>query len=1068
VIACSSCGQENPDGFRFCGACASSLELPASAEVVRKTVTLVFSDIAGSTAMGEGRDPEAIRGAMDRYFAEMRQIVDRHGGIVEKFVGDAVMAAFGIPVVHEDDALRAVRAAAEMRDRLTSLNEELEPTWGVRLNARIGVNTGEVVAGDPAERQTFATGDTVNTAARLEQNAPPNEVLLSAATLELVRDAVTVEAVEPLTLKGKAEPMSAFRLVAVDPLAAGRTRRMDTPLVGRDEELAVLERAFGEMLLAGSARLATVLGAAGVGKSRLIEELSLRVSPRAEVLRGRCLPYGEGITFLPVAEVVSAAAGISEDDDAGSAVERLREAVAGAADTDAIVTGVAAALDLPAPSLPIDQLIWSVRRWLEVVAASRPVVVVVDDVQWAEEALLDLIDHVARQAHAPLLMVAMARPELLDRRPGWGEPHPGAVTVRLEPLATAASEALLGSVLGAPLDRDSADRILSTAGGVPLFLQELVGKLIDDGHLERVGDGWTASGDLSALPMPASIESLLAERIERLDVAERSVLETGAVVGQVFYRGAVAELTVEKVARIVDRHLADLDRREYIRPTNETIAGEEAFAFRHLLIRDAAYRRLSKGMRARLHAGFARWLQGVQPGLAAGHDEIVGYHLEQAVRYRAELAPATDDDRAMAREAAEILAAAGRRAMDRGDVGAAAGLLGRAGGLVVPEDPWSLRVGVDRARMLSEAGRSLEALELATDIEVHARAAGETVTAIAASVCRAIVALYAGASDTWVEDATARADEALSVLAPQGPSDDLVAAEELRCLTLAASGRVEEAARWIERAADDAERVGDLSTAARLRSAYTGSLLLGGIPAPEGIDRCEQVLVRIGGYRAARGNALVNLGALRGIRGDLDEARRLIREGADMLIELGVVGSGMGGPSVRSERLFIVETLFGDPAIAERELRDASEHLESIGETWAATTTYAELALVLCDLGRFEEAAETAERSRETSASDDPIGEAGWRASLARARAHAGALDEARALAGEAVRIIDATGHVLERADAYRALAEVLEVTGELEGAREAARTSRDLYRAKGVAEGAHPYRRLDAILERT
>jgi predicted ATPase/class 3 adenylate cyclase len=1064
VIACPSCGQENPDGFRFCGACASPLESPAHAEVVRKTVRLVFSDIAGSTAMGEGRDPEAIRGAMDRYFAEMRRIVERHGGIVEKFVGDAVMAAFGIPVVHEDDGLRAVRAAAEMRDRLMSLNEELEREWGVRLNARIGVNTGEVVAGDPSDRQTFATGDTVNTAARLEQNAPPNEILVSAATLELVRDAVTVESVEPLTLKGKAEPMPAFRLLTVDPLAAGRARRVDLPLVGRDEELATLRRAFDDAAADGSCRLVTVLGAPGVGKSRLLEELARDVGARVRVLRGRCLPYGEGITFFPLAEVVRAGARIGDDEGGEAAIAKLRAVAVGDPDADAIVAGIAAALDLGSGSMPIDQVVWSTRRWLELLAAAGPVVIVLDDLQWGEDVLLDLVEHVARQARAATCLVSMARPELLERRPRWVADVEGATLIRLEPLVSRAGAELVEAVLGEPVDPSLTDRLVETAGGNPLYVQELVGKLLDDGDLELVGGRWRARGDLSTVALPATIEALLAERVERLEAGERSVLEAGAVVGQVFYRGAVEEMVPEGAALQVAEHLTDLDRREYIRPSEETIGDEQAFAFRHLLIRDAAYRRLGKGLRARLHATFAAWLRRIAGVWSIGHDEILGYHLERAVAYRAEIAPPSDEDRRMAREAAALLAAAGRRAQDRGDVRAAAGLLARAAELVPEDDRWRLRVEVDLARAMNEAGRPTESLELAARVEERARSLDEPGVAIAASLTRAIVGLYTGGEGTWAEDAQARATEALELLGRGDPGRDLVTAEELQGLIHASAGRVSQAAGWVDLAADHAEGAGDAATAARLRSLITGSLLLGPTPAPEAVDACEELLERIGDYRAARGNALVNLGALRGVSGDLTEARRLIGEGSDMLMDLGVLGSQMGGPALRSERLFIVETFYGGLAEAERELRLACEHLEATGETWAATTTYAELALVLCDQGRFADAEEAADRSRATSAEDDPIAEAGWRASLARAYAHTGRASEAERLATEAVAIIDGTEHVLERADTYRALAEVLDVLGRPEDAGVAAHRSIELYRAKGVTDAAHPIRRLQAL----
>jgi class 3 adenylate cyclase len=380
MARCPNCGADNPEGFRFCGSCGQGLS-PAvpHAREVRKTVTVLFCDVSGSTAMGERLDPESMRRVIARYFDVMREAIERHGGTVEKFIGDAVMAVFGIPVVHEDDALRAVRAATDMRESLARLNDELERDWGVRIESRIGVNTGEVVTG---EGDSLATGDAVNVAARLEQGAAPGETLLGESTHRLVRAAITAEPVKPLAAKGKSEPVAAFRLEGLVEGAEFIPRRLDSPLVGRENELAQLQRAFNHAVSERVAYLFTLLGPAGIGKSRLVRELYDRVD--ATPLAGRCLPYGEGITYWPLGEIES----------------------------------LSTEIDFEANR---DEIALQARRILERLARAQPLLVVFDDLQWAEPTFLDLIDHVADLARdAPMLLVCVARPELLDVRPSWG------------------------------------------------------------------------------------------------------------------------------------------------------------------------------------------------------------------------------------------------------------------------------------------------------------------------------------------------------------------------------------------------------------------------------------------------------------------------------------------------------------------------------------------------------------------------------------------------------------------------------------------------------------------------
>ena len=666
---CERCGTQNPDGFKFCGACAAPLPVVESVRQTRKVVTALFCDVAGSTALGEELDPEVLRGVMNRYFAELRNTIERHGGTVEKFIGDAVMAVFGIPRVQEDDALRAVRAAADIRERLPAIATEV----GVPLRFRTGINTGPVLAG---EGENLAIGDAINVAARLEQAAAPGEIVLGADTLALVRDAVEVEALEPLALKGKSEPVPAYRLLRVDPAAPGFARHLEAPLVGRERELAQLRQAWQRTVDESECHLFTLLGAAGVGKSRLVAELMAGVGDDATLLRGRCLHYGEGITFWPLVEAL-----LPAGERASALVNRMT------------ATG----------SATPEELFWEARKLLEGLAAEKPVILHIDDLQWAEPMLLDLLDHVIDLSRgAPILILCTARPELLEDRPAWGTGKLNASAVALQPLAAEESEALLDQ-LGDGLDAEARARVIAASEGNPLFLEEMVALARERG----------------TVAVPATIQALLAARLERLAVEEREVLERGAVEGEVFHRLAVRALAGERLATEVESRLAGLVRKELIRPHPPTIAGDDAFRFRHLLIRDAAYDALSKADRAELHERFARWLEQ-HAGELVELDEIAGWHLEQAVHYYHELR--RNADPGTARDAAAYLHAAARKAGERCDDAAAANLLERALQLADEHDGIHARIATDLAGLVLEAGEIAHADRL---LKVAERRSGD-------------------------------------------------------------------------------------------------------------------------------------------------------------------------------------------------------------------------------------------------------------------------------------------------------------------------------------------------------
>src|SRR5436190_11758410 len=578
----------------------------------RKVVTVVFCDVVGSTSLGESVDPEALQRLLARYFERMSGIVETHGGSVEKFIGDAVMAVFGVPAAHEDDALRACRAAVEMRGALPELGVE----------GRVGINTGEVLSGT---EERLATGDAVNVAARLEQAAEPGEILIGADTLALVGAAVEVGDERLLELKGKSEPVAAHLLVSVLDVPE---RSHASRFVGRERELEQLSDAWDRALTGPRCELVTVVGDAGVGKSRLVGEALAGVEPR--VVRGRCLPYGEGVSYWPVVEVVKQLQSLPSDPVAAAAIRSL--------------------LGESGVGTSGDEIAWAFRKLLE---EQAPLVVCLDDIQWGDETFLDLVESTALlSAGAPILLLCMARPELLDRRPGW----PGVL--RLEPLPAEQVEALIGDQVSG----DLRERIAYASGGNPLFVSEMLAMVATDDDVD----------------VPPTLRALLAARLDQLDERGRKVLERGAVEGEIFHRGAVQALVPGEMQ--LTTRLAGLVRRELIRPDRAQLAGEDGYRFRHLLLRDAAYDSLPKAIRADLHSRFADWL--AQHGLGLVEvDEIVGYHLEQATRYLTELGRPDPD---LCERAAERLAAAGRRAKDRLDGRAATSLLTRAAELLRP------------------------------------------------------------------------------------------------------------------------------------------------------------------------------------------------------------------------------------------------------------------------------------------------------------------------------------------------------------------------------------------------
>jgi class 3 adenylate cyclase len=1068
VTVCPVCGEPNPARASFCLNCGSQLPAAAAASrPARKTVTVVFTDLAGAGGLGQRLDPESLAMVMARWFDHMRGLFERHGGRVQKFVGDAVVAVFGIPVVNEDDALRAVRAAADLRAGLGALNAELERDWGVTLDIRTGVNTGEVVTGDPAIGDALVLGDAVNVAARLEQVADPGEVLLGQSTYRLVRDAVSAERVTPLHLKGKGAPVVAYRLGQVDPGAPGHARRQDAPIVGREPELRLFAWVYERVAGTASSHLLTVLGQAGVGKTRLVGE-AVAGLPGATVLRGRCLSYGEGITYWPVAEIVRQAAGIADTDLPAEARARLDRLLsddrpgppgqpadpAAERERRQVAARIAQLIGLEAAPGPAEDAAWAFRRLLELLAERNPLVVVFDDLHWAEPGLLDLVEHVADYGRgAPLLLVAMARPELLEQRPGWAGGKLNATTLLLEPLGDAEATELLAALAGpVALPAAAARRIARAAEGNPLFLEELLAALVEEGRLRRQDGAWAAA-DLADVGIPPSIQALLAARLDRLEDAERAVLERAAVAGQVFDQSAVVELSPPSVRAEVPARLQALVRRELLRPAPARLTGDQGFQFRHLLLRDATYDAIPKQARAELHELFAVWGQRTAGPRLREIEEIVGWHLEQAWRYRVELGLDGERNRRLAAAAARRLGGAGRLAMGRGDLPAASKLLERAVGMLPAADPGGLELLVELADVLVSTGEFPRAEAILDQVAAAAGERGERGDGrLTAHAQVGRLRMQVGvASDLDVAALQAQTRQAIATFAEFEDQRGLAKAWGL----LAALGflrcRIAEAEAAAGQAITHARLAHDEAAESWARGLLAQGAFWGPVPAPEGIRRCQELLAQAAGNRRLE---LTSLQSMAGLQA-MDDQPEAARAGVERTLALaGDMGENRVAALAR-EFAASALALAGEPAAAERQLRLGIRVLERQGESGMRSNLTADLAHILHQLGRPDEALQVALTSRSIAAHDDLFAQVRWRGAVARSLAGQGRLADAERLAAEAVSLATPTDMLTMRGDALLDQAAVAAAAGRAGDAARAAEAALALYRAKGNRPGA-------------
>ena len=1043
--SCPVCGGEDATGGAWCGWCGAVLRPRPASRDTRRTLTIVFADARAAPVDGSPAGPETLRAAMWDYFGVMRGILERHGATVEKYIGDAVMAVFGLPRRTEDDALRAVRAAAEMQAALPAVNDVLRREHGLEIEQRIGVNTGAVVAGDAALGQRLVTGDAVNVAARLEQAAHAGQVLLGEPTLRLVRGGVEVEALEPLSLKGKAAFVRAFRLLKVGAVMEWGDAA-DMPMVGRDAQLRLLEDLRAEVVRDGRAHMATILGDAGVGKTRLTDEFTrLAAGSGVRVLRGRCLSYGEGITFLPMVEVIREAAGIGGEDPVPAARAKLA-AVGGGLDAG-VADRVAALMGLSEDPYQLAELFWAVRRLLEVLGREGPVVVHLDDAHWAEETLLDLLEHLADTTEAPLLIVATSRPLLLERRPEWEE-HERRATIALPPLEAEHAAVMVQDLLG---DRGTPAafhaRIVEAAAGNPLFVEQLTSMLIDGGRIVRRGGRWEATGDLSGIAIPPTVEAILAARVDDLPADERAVLEPASVIGRDFARDAVEALAAEPLRADVDLHLDALASRQMV----TAIPGEWPFdhRFHHHMIRDVAYDGLLKRARADLHERVVSWAE--EAGLAREHatelEELLGYHLEQAHRYRAELGPLDAHGVALGRRAATLLGSAGRRSLTRGDMPTAANLLRRAAAALPRDDPAAPRLLVQVGEAEMEMGSFAEADATLASARRLADDVGEGGLAAIAQLERVRMAYLTGSGGDEREVA-AEAERAVRYFSDAGDDEGLARAWRLSTyveMTRCQWGAAERAAGTM---IDHARRAGETLMATRALPALAIFILCGPTEAREGIARCEGILGDVAGDRRATALTARARAHLLAMRGDFAGAREAYGRTRADLEELGwhfdaALVSLDSGP---------IEMLAGEPGAAEAELRRDYEALDRMGERNYISTTAALLAEALFRQERVDEAGAFAGISREIAAEDDVVTQVVWRSVSGKVLSRRGRHAEGEAMCREAVGLIEVTDDLSTHAGARVDLAEALWMAGREAESRAELLRAVDLYDAKGNA----------------
>ena len=954
----------------------------------RKLATVLFADLVGSTQFVADVDPEVVRSRLTRFFDNVAHCITAHGGVVEKFAGDAVMAAFGVPVAHEDDPERAVRAALSILESVSELG----------LEVRIGIESGEVVADETDA--TFATGRAVNLAARLQQAAAPGEVLLGPEAERLTREAVITTPLGAQEARGFPAGVDAWRVVSVSE-QVGRRLVVSVPFVGREEEVELLHNTFARAVRDRRVHLVTMFGEAGVGKSRLAHEFVAGVE-RSTILAGRCLPYGEGVTYWALAEMVKAAAGVTDDDSMETATEKLREVCGddAVADLLALASGV---LDAVGGERTASEITWAAQIWATELADLQPLVLVFEDIHWAEEPMLDLIEHLAGGVRdVPLLILCLARADLLDERPGWGGGKVRATAIELEALPHENSAQLVDSLgLGdhEALTAEQRTTVLEMTEGNPLFIEETVRMLLEDGG--------------SRARIPHTVQAMIAARIDRLPSGERAVLRRAAVAGRTFWSGAVEALSDGSgdTATCFD----DLVQRDFlVREQRSTIRGEDAYRFKHVLIRDVAYAGLSKSSRAHLHRQMAGWL--ATRTVADELVEIRAYHLDEAAQLVAELEGRVPTD--MAAVAAAAIEQAGRRALAREANRGARRLFVRA---VELEPTLERRYLAARAAWrltdIPAVSTEMQSVREAARLEGDSRIEGRSLIVLAH------VALYRDGDNDRARELAASALEVIEATDEIGRFDAL----DILSTVCWWEGDLVEIERLATERLAIAEQIGrpDLLSSVLLELNEVHNARLEPERAREPLARAIELAVE-SGSRTTRAWTLRAAGRQAAIEGNLEGAEALLEEARVLFAE-----SGAALTLARTLNwLGCVVWERRDLRRAEEILREAIRVLKPIEDRGTLVESQRMLAQVLLEQGRLDEAERLALEARETVGPGDISSGSTTLLALGLVRAAQGRIEEAESLLREADQILLPTGLLRHRIEPLEALTRLLRGEG--------------------------------------
>jgi class 3 adenylate cyclase/tetratricopeptide (TPR) repeat protein len=1071
---CIECGTENPAQARFCFACGAAFAAtpaPAAPSEERKVITAIFVDLVGSTARSEQLDPEDVKALVAPYHARVRAELERHGGTFEKFSGDAVLALFGSPKAHEDDPERAIRAGLAVREAIAELNVEDE--W-LDLHIRVGIHTGEalvMLGANPSAGEWSAAGDVLNTAARIQSAAPTDGILVGRDTYLAAKDAFEFAEQEPVQAKGKAEPVRVWRVEGERDDAAGTDD--EAQLVGREAELDELATFCDSALDERRIGIAAIVGAPGIGKSRLLRELVHRLESRCDVHWGRCLSYGEGITYWPVMELLKSAAGILQSDDRATTASRLDAFLEKLPtnDIDELRT-IASALSnlIGIPTTPrgtyttseISQaeLHWGIRRALQLLAAERPLAVVIEDLHWAEPTLLELISYLAAEdVDAPLVFVCSARPDLEDVSPGFlgsdAEGH--RRTVELQALGPEQAAALLTDLTGDPALASTpfASALIANAGGNPLFLEETVRTLREQGliDLERWG-----SEDAGELPIPTSVQGLISSRLDRLATAEKQLAHHASVIGAIFWAGAVAHLGPREGPQAGDPRtgLAELERRDFVaHQAASTVADDDEYAFKHILMRDVAYGQLPKGRRAELHLRFFEWVTAL-PGSADEFVEIVAWHLEQACRLSREVAKSPIEP--PVREAAAALADAASRAERRESLREAHRYYSRALNVLDDDHPeLDVELRLRRADILMMLG---ELREAAGELEWVAEAAtdlGRTDVECEASLLLGDIDQRQGRAG----DARRRLDVAQTLaVSTDDPVLQSKVAFVLAALVADFEGQYDQASERLRSGIAAAEEVDDDALVAEGHLRLAAILINCGdlAGAETQLGRCIELARDLGSHRF-EAEATSWLGMITYHRGDPEEGERLCRQARTWFERTGD-SYFQAQNLVRGLAIFALAE--GRAEEAEAWLREAMPVALQIGG-WVAVEAYRYLAEALVAQNRLDDARELVGFAARNLPEEDAYARSSLLTAEAIVATAAGESATAATAFAEALRVIEELDMPLELGEARMTLGRSLRSFGDLTGARTELERARAIFVRLGATTRSEA---IDAELE--